>query len=325
MDHRAATQNGATLCKSPSPRKKPQNIPNNTQALSGNSLRCQGGLLTHTGSPILPSRFINVRYWRVLVGATDLSKPGPDAQVFTIKMLADHEQYSPIGQLNDIAVIELNQSVACNDYVQLACLPDGSVNMPALSHCYFSGWSTTDTKRYVKKPEILQEVKVNLLEVGACNSSRWVNKRIQDYNVCVMAEKGGKENCQGDGGAPLMCREGRSERFWITGIDSWGSGCTRERMTEVFVSTRHFSAWIQRRIKEMLQPQPQRKPVVLQRPNWTRPSARPTPTPVKRPVTWYRPRPSYSWVHPNYVPMPPPPPKWKLPIGRPKGSSGSWD
>uniref|UniRef100_A0ACB8FLP7 Uncharacterized protein n=1 Tax=Sphaerodactylus townsendi TaxID=933632 RepID=A0ACB8FLP7_9SAUR len=144
-----------------------------------------------------PGWFINVRYWRVLVGATDLSKPGPDAQVFTIKMLADHEQYSPIGQLNDIAVIELNQSVACNDYVQLACLPDGSVNMPALSHCYFSGWSTTDTKRYVKKPEILQEVKVNLLEVGACNSSRWVNKRIQDYNVCVMAEKGGKENCQG--------------------------------------------------------------------------------------------------------------------------------
>ncbi|XP_077196925.1 uncharacterized protein LOC143838907 [Paroedura picta] len=263
-------------------------------------------------------RYIKVEYWRLLVGVTELSQVGPDAQVFSIKRLVEHKDYNRIGHLNDIALIELGQAANCSNYVQPACLPTGSLPIPELSHCYFSGWGTAQAAEHLKKPETLQEVKVTLLDVAVCNSSRWYYKRVKDNNLCATPEKGGKENCQGDGGSPLMCREGRSERFWVVGVNSWGSGCTEARMPTVFISTQRFSSWIQKVTQEgQLQP----KPSTPQLQSWTAAWAKPVS--VTRPTGWFRPgpKPNLSWNRPNYVPVSPPPSR--LPTWRPAASGSS--
>uniref|UniRef100_A0A670JD41 Acrosin n=1 Tax=Podarcis muralis TaxID=64176 RepID=A0A670JD41_PODMU len=56
---------------------------------------------------------------------------------------------------------------------------------------------------------------------------------------------------QGDSGGPLMCREQRSERYWLVGITSWGpSFCGQEKKPGVYTSTQFYLDWIRKTTKE---------------------------------------------------------------------------
>lgn len=84
--------------------------------------------------------------WRVVIGATQLTRLGPEAQVRHIKRLLVHEHYRNITQRNDIALLELDQPVQCNYYTQLACVPDASLRVSELRTCYVSGWGATTAR-----------------------------------------------------------------------------------------------------------------------------------------------------------------------------------
>lgn len=92
-------------------------------------------------TPVLLSRLLP--QWRVVVGASQLSQRGPEAQVRSIKQVVLHERYEPRMESNDIALLELEQPIECNDYAQPACLPSAMVEVSNLSHCYISGWGVT--------------------------------------------------------------------------------------------------------------------------------------------------------------------------------------
>lgn len=81
--------------------------------------------------------------WRVVIGATQLTQLGPEAQVRNIRRLLVHEHYSNISERNDIALLELDQPVQCSYYIQLACVPDASLRVSELTTCYISGWGST--------------------------------------------------------------------------------------------------------------------------------------------------------------------------------------
>lgn len=85
-----------------------------------------------------------MQHWKLVIGAAQLSQPGPDVQERTIKTLVEHPQYQRRTQMNDVALMEMNQPINCTDYIQLACLPEGDVDVPSLTHCYISGWGVTD-------------------------------------------------------------------------------------------------------------------------------------------------------------------------------------
>lgn len=84
--------------------------------------------------------------WRVVIGATQLTRLGPEVQVRNIKRLLVHERYSNITERNDIALLELDQPVQCSDYIQLACVPDASLRVSELTTCYVSGWGSTKAR-----------------------------------------------------------------------------------------------------------------------------------------------------------------------------------
>ncbi|XP_067324637.1 acrosin-like [Anolis sagrei] len=194
-------------------------------------------------------KYIQTEYWRVLIGATIQSKPGVDAQARSIKRLVQHQNYKHSGH-NDIALVELDQPVICNDFIQPACLPDEHINIQALTHCYVGGWGVLDRSKTIKYTDILQESKVSLISNDNCNSYGWNKTKIKDDNICAVGESQSVDRCQGDGGSPLMCRPPRSERFWVIGINSWGTNCLYKHRPGVFSSTKFFSLWINRVVRQ---------------------------------------------------------------------------
>ncbi|KAM6432605.1 acrosin-like [Rhynochetos jubatus] len=185
----------------------------------------------------LPCRHITM--WHVVIGATQLTRPGPEAQVRYVKQLVVHEHYSNITESNDIALLELDQPVQCGPSVQLACVPDASLRVPRLTTCYVSGWGATTARS-----DVLQEAQVHLIDVIVCNSSGWYHGAIHSHNLCAGYPQGGIDTCQGDSGGPLVCKDDNADYFWLVGVTSWGKGCTRARRPGVYTSTQHFYDWI---------------------------------------------------------------------------------
>ncbi|CAN8202068.1 unnamed protein product [Coccothraustes coccothraustes] len=185
----------------------------------------------------------NVTKWRVLIGATQLSHLGPEAQVRHVKRLLAHQEYRADSQQNDIALVELDQPVECSDYVQLACVPNTSLTVSELKTCYIAGWGAASAKAQGAS-DVLQEAKVRLLDVRLVNSSRWYSGAIHSHNLCAGYPRGAMDTCQGDSGGPLVCKDNRASHFWLVGVTSWGKGCAKTKRPGVYTSTQYFYNWI---------------------------------------------------------------------------------
>ncbi|XP_032909624.1 acrosin-like [Catharus ustulatus] len=179
----------------------------------------------------------------VVIGATQLTQPGPGAQVRHINQVLIHSYYNSENLRYDIALVELDRPVQCSPYIQLACVPDATLRVSELQDCWIAGWGST-VKRAPKASDRLQEAKVRLIDLQLCNSSRWYAGKIHPHNLCAGYPQGKIDSCQGDSGGPLMCQEKNSDYWWVIGITSWGKGCGRARRPGVYTSTQDFYDWI---------------------------------------------------------------------------------
>ncbi|KAF2984326.1 hypothetical protein EK904_000714 [Melospiza melodia maxima] len=165
-------------------------------------------------SPLSAHAFRNISAMRLLIGVTQLTEPGPEAQVRLIKRLLIHNEYDPADQSNDIALLEMSEPVQCNSHIQLVCVPKATVNVAQLDTCYVAGWGAT-TARSQTSSDILQEAKVHLINVQICNSSEWYQGEVHSHNLCAGYPEGGIDTCQGDSGGPLMCKDKDADFFWV--------------------------------------------------------------------------------------------------------------
>ncbi|NXC28030.1 ACRO protein, partial [Campylorhamphus procurvoides] len=185
----------------------------------------------------------DVSKWTVVIGATDLTAPGPEAELRHIQRLLVHQHYAPALAGNDIALLELDEPLECSDYVQLACVPSSALRLAQLKSCYLAGWKPTLDSTL--SPRLaLQEAKVRLIDAQLCNSSRWYAGAVQPHNLCAGYPRGAIDTCQGDSGGPLVCKDSTADNFWLVGMTSWGRGCTGAKRPGLFTSTQPFHDWI---------------------------------------------------------------------------------
>ncbi|XP_041345209.1 acrosin-like isoform X1 [Pyrgilauda ruficollis] len=282
-------------------------------------------------SPLSPHALRNISAMRLVIGATQLTEPGPEAQVRLIKRLLVHKEYDPADQSNDIALLELNEPVQCSPYIQLVCVPNATLNVAQLETCYVAGWGAT-TARSQQSSDVLQEAKVHLINVQVCNSSEWYQGDVHTHNLCAGYPEGGIDTCQGDSGGPLMCQDNSADFFWLVGVTSWGRGCARAKRPGIYTSVQHFYDWILVQMELLPQVEASRSwshyttasQPWIHHTNAPWPTQKPWPKPPPTQKPWPRPPPTYKpW--PTTLPAPkpwpttlPPPKPWPTTLPAPK-------
>ncbi|KAI1240562.1 Acrosin, partial [Lamprotornis superbus] len=88
----------------------------------------------------------NISMVYVMIGATQLSQPGPGAAVRSVKQVVLHPYYNPDDLSYDIALIELDQPVQCSPYIQLACVAHPTLKISELNNCWVAGWGATTAR-----------------------------------------------------------------------------------------------------------------------------------------------------------------------------------
>uniref|UniRef100_A0A670ZM58 Acrosin n=1 Tax=Pseudonaja textilis TaxID=8673 RepID=A0A670ZM58_PSETE len=156
--------------------------------------------------------------------------------IHTVSKVVLHQDYNPLTEENDIALIELDSPVTFNDYVQPACLPRVTMGSETnFTSCFATGWGIT-SENSVKTSDVLQEAKLNILDSQKCNGSDWYNGAMSPHTLCAGYEEGGIDTCQGDSGGPLMCKTSPASLFYILGITSWGKGCGEANSPGIYTS-----------------------------------------------------------------------------------------
>ena len=148
----------------------------------------------------------------IRLGQHNLDESTP---VRKVAQIIKHENYSPVTQVNDIALIKLASPVQFDEYILPVCLPPSDVEEP--DGLWVAGWGRLEQGGRPSRE--LREVYMPEYNLAQCEAK--YDGLVSDKQLCVGGVEG-QDACQGDSGGPLASRiDGRVN---IVGVVSWGIG-----------------------------------------------------------------------------------------------------
>nr|KAF6493373.1 acrosin [Rousettus aegyptiacus] len=139
--------------------------------------------------------------WRLIFGARDIeygsNRPvKPPMQERYVERIVIHDRYRPGMEVNDIALLKITPPVLCGRFVGPGCLPQFAAGPPSIPQkCWVIGWGYLRENALRPSP-VLQEARVDLLDLDMCNSTQWYGGRIYSTNVCAGYPHGRIDTCQ---------------------------------------------------------------------------------------------------------------------------------
>jgi secreted trypsin-like serine protease len=187
----------------------------------------------------------------------------PGAETRKVKRLVVHEGYDKNTQENDIALMELAETLP-EQLIALQLEPDPAEE--SNRSVTVTGWGMTrwvvskkDKSGHVtffdgvtnkqvdltkfESPD-LRKADIPLVEIDQCAQDYGhVTQKIDGRNLCAGLSQGGVDACQGDSGGPMMTKSESGEYRQI-GVVSWGNGCALAKYPGVYTRVSAFNAWI---------------------------------------------------------------------------------
>lgn len=185
----------------------------------------------------IPKQAIFVAY-----GSTDLGKK---VSLMAPKALSHPKEYRCSAKAFDIALIQLEESVAVAAHVQLATPATAPALLTPGTLLMTTGWGLTEVDG--AKSRFLMEVKLPVARHELCQTA--YGAALPAAAIC--AGETGKDACTGDSGGPLYRRQGTNQAIQV-GIVSFGDGCGRAKTPGVYTPVLEHLAWI----KETRAPKP---------------------------------------------------------------------
>ncbi|KYO47313.1 serine protease 27 [Alligator mississippiensis] len=203
-----------------------------------------------------PPRCRNASRYQVLLGATQLSNPGPQACYIRVAQVVTNPLYAGEASSGDVALLHLAKAVTFTRYVSPICLPGTGVRFPPGLNCWVTGWGNLRCCEEVPAPQALQKLAVPIIDTGNCSAmyatdagNRLQPRHIRDDMLCAGYAEGKKDACKGDSGGPLVCPLG--SQWALAGIVSWGEGCGVRNRPGVYTRLTAYRDWIRRHIPKL--------------------------------------------------------------------------
>uniref|UniRef100_A0A803SS64 Peptidase S1 domain-containing protein n=1 Tax=Anolis carolinensis TaxID=28377 RepID=A0A803SS64_ANOCA len=184
--------------------------------------------------------------WTAYMGIKTINKNINDyVAMRAVKRIIIHPHYDQYISDYDIALLEMEAPVFFTELVQPICLPSTPRVFIYGTVCYVTGWGAikenTHNSFSFSLAKTLQEAKVKIINQSVC--SKLYDDLITSRMLCAGNLNGGIDACQGDSGGPLACF-GKGNRWYLTGIVSWGEGCARRNRPGVYTKVTALYDWI---------------------------------------------------------------------------------
>ncbi|XP_061502843.1 chymotrypsin-1 [Anopheles gambiae] len=152
-------------------------------------------------------------YQTIQVGRADISRT-EDESVYAIEDVVIHPGYNPADSyIDDIALLKLRKPLVFSDQVQPVRLPKRffEIDVQESNLVTLVGWGRNASDGPVQTT--LQEIDYYAVPNDECN--RIHSNHIYPTQICAAEPGGGKGQCSGDSGGPLIYKE------FQVGIVSW--------------------------------------------------------------------------------------------------------
>ena len=178
----------------------------------------------------------------VSVGSYHLYEEDESQKDIAVSRVLLHPEYSAWTLNNDICILVLAESADLSDpNIGVAALPEEGEEYSPGTECWVTGWGATSEGGSLSR--VLMKADVVIFSPEDCFLS-YGAEDIADGMMCAGQPEGGKDFCQGDSGAPLMCPCTTGDHLELAGFASWGYGCAEPGFPGVYSETSYFIPWI---------------------------------------------------------------------------------